>query len=139
MYEQLRSYPESRIFSQERVKELKHLECHVFEHEQPEEENQESDDLVFGLDNSRWITVEQDDAGDYQEDVLFRTFVDAAIGGKTQRVRSRGAPYLLMLYSKEGESEMKVVLCNQKSTLCLSRNCELEAQESGLVVLTKRQ
>ena len=113
------------MFSQDKVKELKYLECHIFEHEQPEEENQDNDDLLFGLDNSRWITVEQDDAGDHQEDVLFRTFVDAAIGGKALRVRSKGAPYLLMLYSKEGESEMKVVLCNQRCTLCLTRDCKL--------------
>ena len=122
LYEQLRSFPDIHMFDQESIKELKHLECQIFEQMQPEEETQEREDLLFGLDNSRWITIEQDDAGDLQEDVLFRTFVDAAIGGKARRVRSKGAPYLLMLYSKKGESELKVVMCNQSSTLCLSRN-----------------
>ena len=125
LYEQLRSFPEKHMYDQDKIKELKYLECQIFEQMQPEEETQENEDLLFGLDNSRWITVEQDDAGDYQEEVLFRTFVDAAIGGKARRVRSKGAPYLLMLYCKDGESELKVVLCNQSSTLCLSRNCKL--------------
>lgn len=67
--------------------------------------------------------MEQDDAGDEGEDVLYRTFVDAAIGGKRRRVKTKGAPYILMLSTKEGESEPKVTICNQSGTLGITRDC----------------
>ena len=92
---------------------------------QPEEESEtlDSDDLLLGSDKRRWITVEEDDAGNEGEDVFFRTFVDAAIGGRRARVKSKGFPYLLMLSTKEGESEPKVTICNQSGSLSLTRDC----------------
>lgn len=82
----------------------------IWELLQPEEENYEDDnnELLPGLKNARWITVEQNDAGEEDETVLFRTFVDAAIGGKTKRIWSQGSPYMLLLSIKEGESEPQV-------------------------------
>ena len=97
----------------------------IWELLQPEEESYE-DDASLGLENGRWITVEQDDAGAETEEVLFRTFVNAAIGRKTHRMRSKGAPYMLLLSIKEGESEPKVTLCNQSGTLCLTRDFTIE-------------
>ena len=93
----------------------------IWERLQPEEESY-NDDALLGLENGRWITVEQDDAGDETEQVLFRTFVNAAVGRKTHRMRSKGAPYLLLLSIKEGESEPKVTFCNQSGTLCLTKD-----------------
>ena len=79
---------------------------------------------LFELDNGRWITVEQGDAGQLNEKVLFRTFVDAAIGGRGRRVHSKGAPYMILLSILAGESEPKVTITNQSGTLGLSRDCK---------------
>lgn len=98
----------------------------IWEFLQPEEETYDDDDLLLGLENGRWITVEQDDAGEEDETVIFRTFVNAAIGGKRSRVRSRGAPYMLILSTKEGESEPKVTICNQSGTLGLTRDITID-------------
>ncbi|KAL9099199.1 MAG: hypothetical protein Q9163_005264 [Psora crenata] len=98
----------------------------IWELLQPEEETYDDDDLLPGLENGRWITVEQDDAGEEDEKVLFRTFVDAAIGSKKYRMRSKGAPYMILLSTKVGESEPKVTLCNQSGTLCLTRDFTIE-------------
>ena len=103
----------------------------IWELLQPEEETYDEDDLLPGLETGRWITVEQDDAGEEEEKVLFRTFVDAAIGSKKYRMRSKGAPYMLLLSTKEGESEPKVTLCNQSGTLCLTRDFTIEDLPDG--------
>lgn len=75
-------------------------------------------------DHARWITVEDADAGleAEGEHVLFRTFVNAAIGSAECRNRSMGAPYLLVLWGKDGESECKASICNQTGVVHLSRN-----------------
>lgn len=98
--------------------------CDIWEHLQPEEEKFDDDDFLLGMENGRWITVEQEDAGDESEQVLFRTFVNAAIGSRRVRFKSKGAPYMLILSTKEGESEPRVTLCNQSGTLSLTRACE---------------
>ncbi|PYH36053.1 uncharacterized protein BO87DRAFT_304647 [Aspergillus neoniger CBS 115656] len=72
--------------------------------------------------NFCYITVELEDAGEEDEQVLFRTFVNAGIGAKKLRMRSRGAPYMLLLSTKYGESEPKISLCNQYGTFCLQRD-----------------
>ncbi|KAJ5129890.1 uncharacterized protein N7515_005929 [Penicillium bovifimosum] len=93
----------------------------IWEPMQPEESLDSGiDDL--DLDNLRWIAVDQEDAGSEQEKVLYRTFVNAGIGGKKSRMRSKAAPYMLLLATRERESEPKIVLCNQSGTLCLERN-----------------
>jgi hypothetical protein len=75
---------------------------------QPEETWDAGIDLDFGLDNSRWVAVDLEDAGNEQEKVLYRTFVNASIGGKKSRMRTKGAPYMLLLATREGESEPKL-------------------------------
>lgn len=94
----------------------------IWEFLQPEEETYEGEEMFPGLENGRWVTVEQEDAGTEDEQVLFRTFVNAAIGRKSHRMRSKGAPYMLLLSIREGESEPKVTLCNQSGTLGLTRD-----------------
>ncbi|KAI9799927.1 MAG: hypothetical protein M1825_004298 [Sarcosagium campestre] len=95
----------------------------IWELLQPEEESfDDQEDLLPGLENGRWITVEQEDAGEEDEQVLYRTFVNAEIGSKALRMKSRGAPYMLLLSVKEGESEPKVTICNQSGTFSLTRN-----------------
>ena len=107
------------------------MDSSIWEHLQPEEETYKSDDLLFPSDNGRWITVEPDDAGEEKEEVIFRTFVDAAIGGKRSSVKSKGCPYMLLLSTTEGESEPKITICNQSGTLCLTRDCKLGTWRDG--------
>lgn len=108
--------PEPHLFEQ--------LNLNIWELLQPGEESPEDDELFHTLENTRWITVEQEDAGEEDERVLFRTFVNAGIGGKRYRMKTKGAPYMLLLSTKEGESEPKVTILNQSGTLFLQRDCE---------------
>ncbi|OQE46781.1 hypothetical protein PENCOP_c001G05947 [Penicillium coprophilum] len=94
----------------------------IWEPMQPEEIWEGGIDLDLGLDNLRWVAVDLEDAGSEQEKVLYRSFVNASIGSKKSRIRTKGAPYMLLLATREGESEPKVVLCNQSGTLCLERD-----------------
>ncbi|CAG8197792.1 unnamed protein product [Penicillium olsonii] len=98
----------------------------IWEPMQPEETPDNGLDLDLGLENLRWIAVDLEDAGSEHEKVLFRTFVNAGIGNKKSRMRTKGAPYMLLLATREGESEPKIVLCNQSGTLCLERDFTLE-------------
>ncbi|KAJ5225670.1 hypothetical protein N7468_006895 [Penicillium chermesinum] len=91
---------------------------------QPEETSEASSELGWGHDHARWITVNQEDGGTEEERVIYRTFVNAGIGAKTSRLRTRGAPYLLLLATKDGESEPKIIICNQSGSLCLQRDFE---------------
>lgn len=65
-------------------------------------------------DPSRWFTIEEDHAGDEDERVLFRTFVNAEVGLRRFRTKTHGAPYMLVVWAKSGESEPKMTLCNQR-------------------------
>ncbi|KAJ5093532.1 hypothetical protein N7456_009393 [Penicillium angulare] len=94
----------------------------IWEPIQPEETSDSGLDLTFGLHTARWIAVNQEDAGSEEERVLYRTFVNAGIGAKKFRMRTRGAPYMFLLTAKDGESEPKIVLCNQSGSLCLQRD-----------------
>ncbi|KAJ5923526.1 hypothetical protein N7454_008771 [Penicillium verhagenii] len=96
-------------------------ELDVWEPVQPEEATESSLNF-YGLENSRWIAVNQEDAGSEEERVLYRAFVNAGIGSKKFRIRTRSAPYMLLLATKEGESEPKIILCNQNGSLCLQRD-----------------
>lgn len=89
-----------------------------------EEEFRSDDILTAWMDDGRWITVEQDDAGEEEEKVLFRAFVNASIGIKRNRRKSKGAEYMLLLYAKNGESELQVTISNQSGSLGLNRSCE---------------
>lgn len=91
--------------------------CYIFEKEQFQ-----SDDISTAwMDESRWITVAQDDAGEEEEKALFRKFVNASIGPKKNRTKS---PYLLSLYTKKGDSELQVTIINQRGSCGLNRSCE---------------
>ncbi|KAL8774307.1 MAG: hypothetical protein Q9209_001058 [Squamulea sp. 1 TL-2023] len=101
---------------------LMNQNINIWELLQPEEETSDEDNLLPGVDNQRWITVEQDDAGGENEIVLYRTFVIAAIGSKRYRIKSRGAPYMLILSTKDGESQPQVTICNQSGSISLTRD-----------------
>lgn len=91
----------------------------------PNEEQFGSNDIMAAcMDGWRWVTVEKDDAGGDQEKVLFRTFVDANIGKKSVRTRSKWAPYMLLLYTKTGESEIQVTMSSQSGRCGLNRRCK---------------
>ena len=94
----------------------------IWELLQPEEDIFDENGLQPELDNQRWITVEREDAGEEGETVLYRSFVNAAIGSKRCRIKSRGAPYLLLLSTKDGESQPKVTICNQIGTISFTRD-----------------
>ena len=122
-------------------------EARIFRNNAPDNEAMEDPDLSFriweplqaqedelGDDfgepfNNRWVTVQQGDAGALNEKALYRTFVDAAIGGRGRSVYQKGAPYLFVLSTKEGESEPKVTICNQSGTLCLTRDFTVDDLE----------
>lgn len=90
-----------------------------------DEEQFRSDDILTAwMDDGRWITVEKDDAGEEEEKVLFRTFVNATIGPKRDRTKSKGAPYMLLLYTKKGESEIQVTISSQSGSCGLNRSCK---------------
>ncbi|KAJ5759178.1 hypothetical protein N7520_006334 [Penicillium odoratum] len=95
---------------------LRAQDLDIWEPLQPEEASERILDF-FGLENSRWISVNQDDAGSEEERVLYRAF---ELGLKNSR--TRGAPYMLLLATKEGESEPRIILCNQSGSLCLQRD-----------------
>lgn len=80
--------------------------------------------LFHNLPNvrGRWITV----AGEENEEVLFCTFIDAAIGGKKRHVRSKGALYMVILSAQHGESEARVTLCNQSGSLGVTRDLTID-------------
>ncbi|KAL2863399.1 uncharacterized protein BJX67DRAFT_261294 [Aspergillus lucknowensis] len=94
----------------------------IWEPVQPDETFSTSNNPILSFENVRYTTVELEDAGAENEQVLLRTFVNAGIGGKRLRMRTKGAPYMLLLSTVEGESEPKVTICNQSGTLCLQRN-----------------
>ncbi|KJK60629.1 hypothetical protein P875_00053158 [Aspergillus parasiticus SU-1] len=94
----------------------------IWEPLQPEEAAEKGSDSIIGLNNVRWATVDLEDAGDEEEKVFYRTFVNAGIGSKRLRMRTKGAPYMLLLSAREGESEPKITICNQSGTLCLQRD-----------------
>lgn len=89
-----------------------------------EEQFRSNDILTAWMDDWRWITVDKDDAGEEDEKVLFRAFVNATIGSKRHRIRSKGAPYMLLLYTKKGESEIQVTISSQSGSCGLNRSCK---------------
>ena len=75
----------------------------------------------------RWLEVDQDNAGYKYEKVMFRTFVNAQLGSKEgERSKSSNAPYMLLLWTKAGESDLLISLCNHPGTVNLSRNLVAE-------------
>ncbi|KAL2809413.1 hypothetical protein BJX63DRAFT_358003 [Aspergillus granulosus] len=94
----------------------------IWEPVQPDENFSTGTESLHGLENVRYTTVELEDAGAEEERVLLRTFVNAGIGGKKLRMRFKGAPYMLLLSTIDGECEPKMTICNQSGTLCLQRN-----------------
>ncbi|KAL9607546.1 MAG: hypothetical protein Q9167_007549 [Letrouitia subvulpina] len=74
----------------------------------------------------RWVMMDKDHAGYEQEKIIFRTFVDAQIGQRHERMKSTNVPYMLLLWTKTGESEIFVTLCNQRGTLNLRRRLTVD-------------
>ncbi|KAI4113435.1 MAG: hypothetical protein LQ345_005585 [Seirophora villosa] len=87
---------------------------------------QAMDDLTTA---HRWITIDKDHGGFEHEKVMFRCWVNAQIGQRDERSKSSNAPYMIILWTKAGESEIFVSLVNQKDTLNLSRKLTAEDLE----------
>lgn len=77
----------------------------------------------------RWITIDKDHGGFADERVMFRCWVNAQIGQRHERSKSSNAPYVVLLWTKAGESEIFISLCNQRDTLNLSRKLTAEDLE----------
>lgn len=77
----------------------------------------------------RWITIDKDHGGFADERIMFRCWVNAQIGQRLERSKSSNAPYIVLLWTKAGESEIFVSLCNQRDTLNLSRKLTVEDLE----------
>ncbi|PWW73601.1 hypothetical protein C7212DRAFT_365719 [Tuber magnatum] len=73
-------------------------------------------------DPARWLTIEESHAGSDGERSHLRIFVNAELGARNVRVRTRDARYVLILWTEEGQSELKITLCNQSGTLGISRD-----------------
>jgi len=91
----------------------------------------EAEDLVpMSMDDlaspHRWVEVDQDNCGFQNERILYRTFVDAQLGTKSQRSKSSSAPYMLLLWTKATLSDLFVSLCNQRGTVNLCKKMEKE-------------
>ncbi|KAL8699392.1 MAG: hypothetical protein Q9224_001432 [Gallowayella concinna] len=91
-----------------------------------ENEPRAMDDLTT---SQRWITIDKDHGGFPDERILFRSFVNAQIGQRHERSKSTNAPYVILLWTKTGESEIAVSLCNQRDTMNLSRKLTTEDVE----------
>ncbi|KAL4803420.1 hypothetical protein BDV18DRAFT_162984 [Aspergillus unguis] len=98
----------------------------IWEPIQPDETSYTNIEVLLSLENVQYSTVELEDAGAEDERVILRTFVNAGIGGKKFRMRTKSAPYMLLLSTIEGESEPKITICNQSGTLCLKRDFTTE-------------
>lgn len=84
------------------------------------------DDPVSAL---RWFEIDQDNAGMQHEKVLFRTFVDAQLGRRSERSKSPSAPYMLLLWTAANESDIFISLCNHRASVNLSRKFAAEDLE----------
>lgn len=101
----------------------------LWEHLQPMEERLNNPAEIHedpALDPGRWITCDPKNAGFEDERVLFRCFTNSAgVGLRQLRVETESAPYLVVIWTKDGESEMKITFCNQSGSLNLTRDCRL--------------
>lgn len=100
----------------------------LWEHLQPMEERLNNPAELHedpALDPGRWITCDPKNAGFEDERVLFRCFANSAgVGLRQLRVETESAPYLVVIWTKGGESEMKITFCNQSGSLNLTRDCK---------------
>ena len=82
----------------------------------------------------RWFEIDQDNAGMQNEKVLFRTFVNAQLGKRSNRSKSPSAPYMLLLWTAADSCDMFTSLCNHRGSVNLSRKItagDLEKYEAG--------
>ncbi|KAL8859566.1 MAG: hypothetical protein Q9178_003965 [Gyalolechia marmorata] len=94
--------------------------------EAKENEPRAMDDMTT---SQRWITIDKDHGGFPEERILFRSFVNAQVGQRHERSKSSNAPYVILLWTQAGDSEIIVSLCNQRDTMNLSRKLTAEDVE----------
>ncbi|KAG0125620.1 hypothetical protein HOY82DRAFT_616354 [Tuber indicum] len=82
----------------------------IWELKQPREVAPDARENNPLLDPGRWLTIEDNHSG------------GAELGNKRVRVKTRDARYMLVLWTQEGQSELKITLCNQSGTLKISRD-----------------
>ena len=99
----------------------------ILQQVQPIEESKRIPGAFDTLRNlHRFLTPDIDYAGGEREKCLKQVFVNAQIGSKKVRMKSSGAPYLLLLWCQEGKSEIIISLFNQHNTVNLSRTLTLD-------------
>ena len=84
------------------------------------------DDPITAL---RWFQIDQDNAGTQSEKVLFRTFVNAQLGNRSNRSKSPSAPYMLLSWTAADNCDIFVSLCNHRGSVNLSRKLAAEDLE----------
>lgn len=90
------------------------------------------DGLDTHTSSNRWLSVEMKNAGFENERVYFRTFVNAEVAKvRSEQRASKREPYVLLLWSQRGRSEMAVTLINQAGTLHLTTVLTTEDLEQG--------
>ena len=91
-----------------------------------EQEIEAKENVPIAIDDPssphRWFNTDQDNAGIDGERVIFRTFVNAQLGRREDRSKSSSAPYMLLEWTRAGDSELLISICNQRGTVNLSRN-----------------
>lgn len=81
--------------------------------------------------DQKWVTVESKDGGLKGEHVIYRSFVNAEIGGRELRNRSVNQPYMLILHCHDSHPEPKITLCSQRGLLNLTKDCECLQMATG--------
>ena len=125
--------PNSESF--ERCSLLKY-DLHLLESFQQTVEAEESIPAAIDDPDSahRWFEIDQDNAGMHHEKVLFRTFVNAQLGERSNRSKSPSAPYMLLLWTAADSCDLFISLCNHRGSVNLSRKIaagDLEKYEAG--------
>ncbi|KAH0608349.1 uncharacterized protein H6S33_001483 [Morchella sextelata] len=84
------------------------------------------------LDSHRWITIKDEHAGSDNEEVLYRSFVQAQIGCRAMRLLVEDTDYLLVLVVPSEQTEPIMVLSNQAGTMNLSCSSFQWANEGSM-------
>ncbi|RPA97742.1 hypothetical protein L873DRAFT_1770525 [Choiromyces venosus 120613-1] len=94
----------------------------IWEFQQPFERSSDEQEKNPLLDPGRWITIEDHHAGSDGEVCHLRFFVNAELGNKRIRMKTKDAQYMLILWTTKGQSELMITLCNQSGRLKISRD-----------------
>lgn len=82
--------------------------------------------------DQKWVALSKKDAGLPGEHVLYRSFVNADIGGRDFGHQTRNQPYMLILHCHDSHPEPKITLCSQMGQMSLTKDCRFRCILSEL-------